>query len=387
MSAPTPTLEYYHPADHKDYLFMKLPNFLFDDPSCQKLSSKAKLLYGKLLDTMRQEKAPKTDRENRVYILFSVKMTCDFLNCSESTAKRIRKELKDCFGKDTGLVKFDSHGQGNPDYVYIMHYNTSDADVQNGLYQDSTCEDQNEPSGSVKNEPSRSVKNELSREIIHELPKELKSDPYIIKNNKESFKKDNIYLLSFTNPTTKETDEDQLFFSSPPVSTAKGSYPDRYTIALEDFKTQISYEQLLCYAPGKTALVDDMTQVMAQEYVACSEDTIINGRHYSRSTIKDCLKSIDLETAKYVLDCLCRNNTKIVNIQRYILATLLNAPASFKAQKAYEDQVKQNRFLSRDTGPVYVKPTVKRPYEPYQGRSYTDEEIHAFELKKLGITG
>ena len=357
MSAPTPTLEYYHPADHKDYLFMKLPNFLFDDPSCQKLSSKAKLLYGKLLDTMRQEKAPKTDSENRVYILFSVKMTCDFLNCSESTAKRIRKELKDCFGKDTGLVKFDSHGQGNPDYVYIMHYNTSDVDAQNSLYQDSTSEAQNEPSGCVKNEPSR--------EIIHEPPREIKSDLYIKENNKESFKKDNIYHLSFTNPDPGKTDDYQHFpFST--VLTVKESSPDLYATALEDFKTQIGYEQLLCYASDKTALIDDMVGVMTQEYVSCSEGTIINGRHYNRAAIRDSLKSIDFPTAKYVLDCLGRNNTKVLNIQRYILATLLNAPASFKAQKAYEDQVKQNRFLSHDTGSIYVKPTIKRSYEPYQ---------------------
>ena len=385
MSAPTPTLEYYHPADHKDYLFMKLPNFLFDDPSCQKLSSKAKLLYGKLLDTMRQEKAQKTDRENRVYILFSVKMTCDFLNCSESTAKRVRKELKDCFGKDTGLVKFDSHGQGNPDYVYIMHYNTSDADVQNGLYQDSTCEDQNEPSGSVKNEPSRSVKNELSREIIHELPRELKSDPYFKENSKESFKKDNIYHLSFTNPDPVKTDNQHFSFSH--ASLAKDPTQDRYTKALEDFKTQIGYEQLLCYAPDKTTLIDDMIEVMAQEYVSYSEGTIINGRHYSRAAIKDCLKSIDLPTTKYVLDCLGRSNTKVLNIRRYILASLLNAPASFVTQKAYDEQMEKNIFLRQDTGFTYTKTVSKKTYEPYHSRNYTDEEIHALELKKLGITG
>ena len=386
MSVPTPTLEYYYPAEHKDYLFMKLPNFLFDDPSCQKLSSKAKLLYGKLLDTMRQEKAPKTDSENRVYILFSVKMTCDFLNCSESTAKRVRKELKDCFGKDTGLVKFDSHGQGNPDYVYIMHYNTSDVDAQNSLYQDSTSEDQNKPSGYVKNEPSREVKNEPSREIIHEPPRELKSDPYIIKNNKESFKKDNIYHLSFTNPDPGKTDDYQHFpFSH--ASLTKDPTQDRYTKALEGFKTQIGYEQLLCYTPDKTTLIDDMIEVMAQEYVSCSEGTIINGRHYNRAAIRDSLRSIDFPTAKYVLDCLGRNNTKVLNIRRYILASLLNAPASFVTQKAYDEQMEKNIFLRQDTGCTYTKTVSKKTYEPYHSRNYTDEEIHALELKKLGITG
>ncbi len=372
-------LDYYHPDDKNTSLFIKIPEYIFKDPYCSKLSNNAKLLYGAFLDEMRfSVKNSLVDSENRVYINFSVKKTCQFLNCSESTAKRIRRELRDCFGENSGLVQYVSHGQGKSDYIYVMNY------IPESVTPIRT--DRTIPITSATHDPSRDVKNEPSRSVKNELPRELKSDPYIIKDNKESFFKNNIYHLSNSHPTSRKIDDDQ-HFSSSPVSTVKAYSPDRYSTALEDFKTQIGYEQLLCYAPGKTALVDDMTQVMAQEYVACSEDTIINGRHYSRSTIKDCLKSIDLETAKYVLDCLCRNNTKIVNIQRYILATLLNAPASFKAQKAYEDQVKQNRFLSRDTGPVYVKPTVKRPYEPYQGRSYTDEEIHAFELKKLRIPG
>ena len=372
-------LDYFHPDDKYNFLFTQVPDFLFEDPVCRELSNNAKLLYSKLLRETRQAwKKGSIDSEGYLYVDFSLSQTCKFLNCSESTAKRVRKELRDCFGNGIGLVKFVSHGQGRPDHVYVMNYISGNKnDIPSEL-------SNSNPNPTI--DPSREVKNELSRSIKNELPREIKSDPYIIKNNKESFSKNNIYHLSITNPNPKKIDDDQHFPSSP-VSMAKDSYPDRYTIALEDFKNQIGYEQLLCYASGMSTLIDDMTQVMAQEYVSCSEDTIINGRHYSRSAIKDCLKSIDLETAKYVLDCLCRNNTKIVNIQRYILATLLNAPASFKAQKAYEDQVKQNRFLSHDTGPVYVKPTVKRPYEPYQGRSYTDEEIHAFELKKLRIPG
>ena len=372
-------LDYYHPNDKNTSLFIKIPEYIFKDPYCSKLSNNAKLLYGAFLDEMRfSVKNGLVDSENRVYIDFSVKKTCQFLNCSEATAKRVRKELRECFGENSGLVQYVSHGQGKSDYIYVMNY------IPESVTPIRTA--RTIPITSATHDPSRDVKNEPSRSVKNELPRELKSDPYIIENNKESLKKDNIYHLSITHPTSKKIDDDH-HFSSFPISQAKDSTSDRYTIALEDFKTQIGYEQLLCYASDKTILIDDMVEVMAQEYVAYSEDTIINGRHYSRSAIIDCLKSIDFETAKYVLDCLCRNNTKIVNIQRYILATLLNAPTSFKAQKAYEDQVKQNRFLSHDTGPVYVKPTVKRPYEPYQGRSYTDEEIHAFELKKLRIPG
>ena len=376
---PPYKLDYYYPNQKFNFLFTQIPDFLFKDPFCKKISSNAKLLYGKLLrETRLAEKNKQIDDQNRLYIDFSLSKTCEFLNCSEATAKRVRKELRDCFGEKNGLVQYVSHGQGKSDYIYVMNYIPESVTP--------IITDKTTPIASTTHDPSREVKNEPSREIIHEPPRELKSDPYIKENNKESFKKDNIYHLSFTNSAPGKTDDDQrLPFS--PVSVAKTTTPDRYATALEDFKTQIDYEQLLCYASDKTTLIDDMIEVIAQEYVSSSAETIINGRHYSRTAIMDCLKSIDLPTAKYALDCLGRSNTKVINIQRYILATLLNAPASFKAQKAYEDQVRQNRFLSPDTGPIYVKPTIKRSYEPYQGRSYTDEEIHAFELKKLGITG
>ncbi|MBR6475760.1 MAG: replication initiator protein A [Lachnospiraceae bacterium] len=372
-------LDYYHPDDKYHFMFTQIPDFLFEDPVCQKLSNNAKLLFGKMLrETRLAAKKGNIDTDGHLYIDFSLSQTCKFLNCSEATAKRIRKELRDCFGDGIGLVQFVSHGQGRPDYVYVMNYIPATVNaIASGL-------SNSNPRTII--EPSREVKNEPSREIIQEPPRELKSEPHFIENNKESLKKDNIYHLSFTNPTLRKIDDDQHFHSST-VSMAKDSTPDRYVTAIEDFKIQIGYDQMLCYASDKTVLIDDMVEVMAQEYISRSEETIINGRHYSRSAIRDCLKSIDLETAKYVLDCLCRNNTKIINIQRYILATLLNAPASFKTQKAYDEQTGKNIFLRQNTRCSYTKTVSKKKYEPYHGRDYTEEEIHAFELKKLGITG
>ena len=373
-------LDYYHPYDKNTSLFIKIPEYIFKDPCCSKLSNNAKLLYGAFLYEMRSSvKKDLVDSENRLYIDFSVNKTCQFLNCSESTAKRVRRELRDCFGEKNGLVQYVSNGQGKSDYIYVMNY------IQESVTQTRT--DKTKPITSATHNLSKEVKSKPSRNVKNELPREVKSGPYFIENNKKSFKKDNIYHLSFINPDLRKTDDDQHYLPFSHVSLAKDLTPDWYATALQGFKNQIGYEQLLCYAPDKTTLIDGIVEVMTQEYISCSDETIIKGRHYSRAAIKDCLKSIDIPTAKYVLDSLARNKTKVETIQRYILATLLNAPASFKVQKAYEDQVKQNKFLSHDTGPIYVKPTIKRSYEPYQGRSYTDEEIHAFELKKLGISG
>ena len=364
------SLSYSYPGDKDTFIYMKIPKFFQTDSRFKNLSVNAIYLYASMRDKASYASTiNQVDENGRVYIDYSLEETCKLLRCGSTTAKKIRKELRDCFGENNGLIRFVPRGQGKNDYVYVLNYlqetalETPDSKI---------C-----PSGETHFEPSRET---------HSNPSRKTDFATYYKTNKENDNKNNIYHLSFTNQSLRKTDDDK-HFSFSPVSAAMDSTPDRYTTALDDFKTQIGYEQLLCYTSDKTTLIDDMVGVMAQEYISRSEETIINGRHYSRSAIIDCLKSIDLETAKYVLDCLCRNNTKVVNIQRYILATLLNAPTSFKAQKAYEDQVTQNRFLSHDTGPIYVKPTIKRSYEPYQGRNYTDEEIHAFELKKLGITG
>lgn len=369
------TLSYFFPGETTSIHFMKTPKFFQQNPRFSNISINAIYLYSAMLDKLCFAATQQVDAEGRIYIDFSLEETCKLLKCSKTTAKKVRKELRDCFGENNGLVEFVSHGQGRNDYVYVKNYHTITSS-ESTLFQSAR-----EP----EIEPSREPLFEPSCESVFDLSRESKSIPNN-KTNKETVKKDNIYHLSFTNQSPRKIDDDQHDIL-PATPVGNHSTSDKYTTALEAFKAQIGFDQLLCYAPDKTVLIGDLANVMAQEFVSSSEETIINGRHYSRADICDCLRSIDFPTARYVLDCLGRNNTKVVNIQRYILAALLNAPASFKAQKAYDDQIKQNKFLSHETEQSYSKPNTKHTYEPYHGRNYSDEDIHALELKKLGITG
>ena len=377
MPSSAQTHEYYNPNEQNNHLFMKLPIFLFDDPVCQKLSSKAKLLYVKLLDTMRQEKNQKTDSENRVYINFSIKMICDFLNCSESTAKRVRKELKECFGKDKGLVRFESHGQGNPDHVYIMRYSSPDT----------TEEYQQVTNSESRSKSSREFNNELSRETKNELPRETKSAPYNKINDKESLKRDNIYHLSFTAtaPQKDNDDEQRDSFSNEHLVRKTNQKP--YSVVLDEVKTQISFDQLLTSMPDKAELITSIAEVMAQEFISNSPGLSIKGCTYQRAEVKSRLRSIDMPIVKYVLSCLSSSKSKVNYIQRYILATLLNAPAAYEAQKAYGKLAEQNISSEHSINNSFAKSNTKHTYQPYIGRNYSDDEIRALELKKLGITG
>ena len=383
-------LEYYHPDDKNTSLFIKIPNFIFNNPTCSRLSCNAKLLYGAFLDEMRfSAKNGLIDSENRLYIDFSIKKTCQFLGCSESTAKRVRKELRDCFGKNIGLVQFISHGQGHSDYIYVMNYITElDNYTKPGRSNPSTSAAY-EPSKELKYDPLREIKNEPSREVIHGLPRETKSDPYIIENNKEREKRNNIYHLSSPSPNPGLIDEDGqlLYFFHKSVNNEKHTGPDPYTEALERIRNQIGYEQLLCYKPNKAAYIKTMIDIMAIEQISDSGDLYLKNCRYTRESVRTILGSIDLNIAKYVLDCIDNSRSRIRNLRGYILATLLNAPAAFEAQKDYDEQAKKNIFLHQDDNPACTKPSGRRNYDPYIGRSYTDEQMHAFEMKKLGITG
>ncbi|MBR4777212.1 MAG: replication initiator protein A [Lachnospiraceae bacterium] len=373
-------LDYYHPDDKYHFMFTQIPEFLFEDPVCQKLSNNAKLLYGKMLrETRLAAKKGNIDTDGHLYIDFSLSQTCKFLNCSEATAKRIRKELRDCFGDGIGLVKFVSHGQGRPDYVYVMNYIPATGNGISSEVFNSNTKTIIDPAREVKNEPSGELKTNLSRE--------LKSDPYNKINDKESLKRDNIYHLSFTTTTHPKDDDDEQRISFSTERFVRKTNQKPYSVVLDEVKTQIGFNQLLTSMPDKAELITSIAEIMAQEFISNSPGLSIKGCTYQRAEVNSRLRSIDMPIVKYILSCLSSSKSKVNYIQRYILATLLNAPAAYKAQKAYGRLAEQNISAEHSNNHNSAKPNTKHAYQPYIGRNYTDDEIRALELKKLGITG
>ena len=373
-------LDYYHPDDKYSFLFTQVPDFLFEDPACRDLSNNAKLLYSKLLRETRQAtKKGNIDTDGHLYIDFSLSQTCNFLNCSEATAKRVRKELRDCFGDGIGLVKYVSHGQGRPDYVYVMNYIPATGNGISSEVFNSNTKTIIDPAREVKNEPSGELKTNLSRE--------LKSDPYNKINDKESLKRDNIYHLSFTTTTHPKDDDDEQRNSFSTERFVRKTNQKPYSVVLDEVKTQIGFNQLLTSMPDKAELITSIAEIMAQEFISNSPGLSIKGCTYQRAEVNSRLRSIDMPIVKYILSCLSSSKSKVNYIQRYILATLLNAPAAYEAQKAYGRLAEQNISAEHSNNHNSAKPNTKHAYQPYIGRNYTDDEIRALELKKLGITG
>jgi len=91
------------------------------EPHFKKLSSDAKILYGLMLDRMSLSmKNEWIDKNNRVYIFFTLEDVQDHLNCSHTTGVKFLAELDVTTG--IGLIERVKQGQGKPTRIYVKNF-------------------------------------------------------------------------------------------------------------------------------------------------------------------------------------------------------------------------------------------------------------------------
>ncbi len=113
--------DYYYGLEGEQFTFVKIPKMLLTDAAFQQLSDRAKILYGVMLDRMSLSRSKEwVDKQNRVYILFSIKSVCKALNCSKPSACKAMAELDTETG--IGLVERRKRGQGKPDIIYVKNF-------------------------------------------------------------------------------------------------------------------------------------------------------------------------------------------------------------------------------------------------------------------------
>ncbi len=97
-------LDYYYGNESEQFTFFRIPKVLFTDDKFKKLSAEAKVLYGMLLDRMGLSRMNAwLDKENKVYIIFTINEIQENLNCSKQKAVNMMAELDD--KKGIGLIE------------------------------------------------------------------------------------------------------------------------------------------------------------------------------------------------------------------------------------------------------------------------------------------
>ena len=159
------TLDYFYGQAGELFSFFRIPKALFQEPRFQSLSTDAKTLYGILLDRMSLSvKNGWLDKQDRVFILFTIEDVKRALCCADNKATKLLRELE-----KFGLIERKRRGLGKPSLVYVKNFS---AESSKSIFQNRDFHD----SGGFKNasqDPSK-FKNSNRSSALRRLMRLLK---------------------------------------------------------------------------------------------------------------------------------------------------------------------------------------------------------------------
>jgi hypothetical protein len=277
--------DYFYGAESEQFSFYRIPKVLFTEERFKNISAEAKVLYGLLLDRMSlSAKNGWQDKENRVYIIFTIEDIMEAMGCADQKAGKLLHELE----SKCRLIERKRQGLGKPNLIYVKNFVTpSESRFLNR---------ENHDSGEVKitdQEPLKSRSNNTEY------------------NNTEFSDTDSFPFTSFRERhgrETKRSDADQR---------------ERYR---EILSGNISYEILLQDYPLDRDILTEILELMVDTVCTTRSTVRISGDNKPAEVVKSQFLKLDSEHIRFVMDGLKDNTTRIRNMRQYLLATLYNAP-------------------------------------------------------------
>lgn len=342
-------LKYFYGDEPDRLCFYHIPKVLFTKEYFSGLSTDAKVLYGLMLDMMSMSRENRLlDRDNRVYIYFSVQRACAYLGCKKDKALKLFAELDSETG--IGLIERVKRGQGKSDLIYVMSFDlpkdAEDREEIRNLRDKSSRNDSYRPKiASVYNVDNSSDKvvgkndqseNPTSRHLENRPLAVGKTDPNYNNYNNTEYNNSPVQSCHIT-----EDDDwiDHIDCSKPIKIT--GYYPqiqrqDRpdeiqpdKADYIEYLKRNIGYENMIhedSYRYEKDK-IDGIINLIADIVTTTPPDgkEWVNSRPYSHEVVKSRLLKTDRFVLEHVLWRMKENSTKIRNMRSYLLTTLYNA--------------------------------------------------------------
>ena len=270
--------------------FYRIPKLLVTDPFFRKLSSDAKILYGLMLDRMSlSARNGWIDKENHVYIYFSIEDAMEMLACGKNKAVKTMAELD---AKDgIGLIERVKLGQGKPALVYVKNFVSHDAKVGSEVYISNFKNSQKQTSGSPESKPLEVCK----------------EDPNKNKYNNTDF-----------NNTSNLIDRGEV--DPKPQSDIAGY--------AELIKENIEYPFLLERYPFERDVIEGIYELILETVLSQKDKIYIAKDCYPAELVKSRFLKLDFGHIEYILTCMKDNTAKVRNIKKYMLAALFNAPAT-----------------------------------------------------------
>lgn len=360
-------LKYFYGDEPDKLCFYRIPKVLFTKEYFSGLSTDAKVLYGLMLDLMSMSRENRLlDKDNRVYIYFSVQRACAYLGCKKDKALKLFAELDSETG--IGLIERVKRGQGKSDLIYVMSFdlpkdaedreeirNLRDKNSRNDTYRPriDTVKNVDNSSDEVVGKIDQSEKPTTSEpgKVVgitdrSEYPTSghLKNRPLAVGKTDPNY---NNYNNTDNNNSpvqschiTEDDDWIDHIDCSKPIKIT-GYYPqiqrqDRQDEIqpdkadyIEYLKRNIGYESMIhedSYRYEKDK-IDGIINLIADIVTTTPPDgkEWVNSRPYSHEVVKSRLLKTDRFVLEHVLWRMKENSTKIRNMRSYLLTALYNA--------------------------------------------------------------
>ena len=279
------TLDYFYGQTGELFSFYRIPKALFQEQRFQSLSTDAKTLYGILLDRMSLSvKNGWLDKQDRVFILFTIEDVKRALCCADNKATKLLRELE-----EFGLIERKRRGLGRPSLVYVKNFS---ADSSKTRFQNR----ENHESGGFKSASQDPAK-----------PRCNKTD----KNNTE---------MNETYPfNSEETD-----------GMSQREQLEKY------FSQSLEVELLLRLCPDDEDIIYQIVDLLVDTCATKRKMLRIAGDDRPAEVVRSRFMKLNADHIKFVLKCLAENSSPIRNMKQYLLASLYNAPTTM--QLSYQNQ-------------------------------------------------
>ena len=279
------TLDYFYGQTGELFSFYRIPKALFQEQRFQSLSTDAKTLYGILLDRMSLSvKNGWLDKQNRVFILFTIEDVKRALCCADNKATKLLRELE-----KFGLIERKRRGQGKPSLVYVKNF---------------SAESSKESVKNRDNDDSGTVQNTLQ-------------DPAKLRCNK----------TERNNTEVSDTD---------PIYSDGNDWMSKREQLEEYFSQSLEVDLLLRLCTDDEDTIYQIMDLLVDTCATKRKTLRITGDDKPAEVVRSRFMKLNADHIHFVLKCLAENSSPIRNMKQYLLASLYNAPTTM--QLSYQNQ-------------------------------------------------
>ena len=295
------------------FAFFKMPKQLFIDEELKKLSMGAKLLYGLFLDRLSlSQRNGWYDKDRRLYIVFTREEIKDKLNCCNSTAAKIVKELE-----TSGLITRIKGNSASIIYINMPEDKPVESEQQLSV---GVVGVDNLATESSESEDFTADEVHFADDAVQNINTEVQnSDGGGIKNRPTEVHKTDTNKTDNIKTDDIKTEYNNLFdIDRDRLSFIKSKY--------DSIREHISADTLSGFY-GKS-IVDNLVENIAE--IALVHDDgkgyyKVSGKCYPISLVKLRFSEVDYDIADYVLNSLKHSCKDASKVKEYIIASVFNA--------------------------------------------------------------